>query len=834
MSGSGRAPAPRKAPRGAAGTQSLPAGCAARGAGAAGTFMSLMGWLRARLLLSVLSVNCLILLWAVGSGSIKVLSEPTCFSDYINTSTCEWQLDGVVNCSSELRLAYWLDFEFPENITCVPKNSASTACMCDDMYTDDLVEADTYQLDLWAGQRLLWQGSFRPSNHVKPRVPGNLMVHTNVSSAWLLTWNNPYPPGNFLHDRLTYMVNVSRADDPEDFTVYNVTYRGANLLLLANTLKSGVSYTAQVRVWAQSFNSTWSEWSPSIKWYNHFQPSLAQRLPLGVGVSCVGILLVCLSCYVCISRVKKMWWDQIPTPARSPLVAIIIQDSKVSLWQKQAQSQEPTKCPRWKSCLTKLLPCLLEHSMKRAAKTGPLQGPGKPAWCPVEVSRTVFRPENVSMSVVQCMEVFEAPGESEEEEEEDLCTLPEDSISDFQEGRAGIVARLTENLFIDLLGPEDRGFDQPALGESCFTLPSESGQDPVPWACFPTGPKEATCWATEQPLHSEPPPGSPTHSTASLACTQVPVITDNPAYRSFSHFQSQSPGPGELAPDPLQAGHLEEGDSPNPGVPCSSGPPMQQTESESWEQILHLSVLRHRAAVPAPASGYREFVQAVREGAAQDPGVAGLGPCRDSGYKAFSSLLTNNSLCRGTAGPEAGNGDGGYKPFQNLIPDPSPSSVPLFTFGLDTEPPPNPPDSPLPSSIPECLGLEPELKGGNVQKAPLPTEPLGDDLGLGIVYSALTCHLCGHLKQHHSQEESGQVRMVASPCCGCCCGDRSPPGSSSGSLDTSPQGLPQEASLTPASRAPSGFSGEGKATGHTQGTKVKGLVSEGAQGVIVS
>lgn len=28
-------------------------------------------------------------------------------------------------------------------------------------------------------------------------------------------------------------------------------------------------------------------------------------------------------------RIKKIWWDQIPTPARSPLVAIIIQDAQV-------------------------------------------------------------------------------------------------------------------------------------------------------------------------------------------------------------------------------------------------------------------------------------------------------------------------------------------------------------------------------------------------------------------------------------------------------------------------------------------------------------------------
>lgn len=31
-------------------------------------------------------------------------------------------------------------------------------------------------------------------------------------------------------------------------------------------------------------------------------------------------------------RVKKGWWDQIPNPAHSPLVAIVIQDSQVGAW----------------------------------------------------------------------------------------------------------------------------------------------------------------------------------------------------------------------------------------------------------------------------------------------------------------------------------------------------------------------------------------------------------------------------------------------------------------------------------------------------------------------
>jgi hypothetical protein len=51
---------------------------------------------------------------------------------------------------------------------------------------------------------------------VKPRAPGNLTVHGNISNTWLLTWSNPYPPGSYLYKGLTYLVNISREDNPAD------------------------------------------------------------------------------------------------------------------------------------------------------------------------------------------------------------------------------------------------------------------------------------------------------------------------------------------------------------------------------------------------------------------------------------------------------------------------------------------------------------------------------------------------------------------------------------------------------------------------------------------
>lgn len=50
------------------------------------------------------------------------------------------------------------------NRTCVPKNQEGAVCVCS-MLTDDVVSADIYQLDLWAGKQRLWGGSFQPSKH---------------------------------------------------------------------------------------------------------------------------------------------------------------------------------------------------------------------------------------------------------------------------------------------------------------------------------------------------------------------------------------------------------------------------------------------------------------------------------------------------------------------------------------------------------------------------------------------------------------------------------------------------------------------------------------------
>lgn len=52
------------------------------------------------------------------------------------------------------------------------------------------------------------------------------------------------------------------------FIEYNVGHRNTTLFFPATALKSGVYYIIRVKAEARLYNSTWSEWSPSIRWQN--------------------------------------------------------------------------------------------------------------------------------------------------------------------------------------------------------------------------------------------------------------------------------------------------------------------------------------------------------------------------------------------------------------------------------------------------------------------------------------------------------------------------------------------------------------------------------------
>lgn len=43
-----------------------------------------------------------------------MLHKPSCISDYLSISTCEWEMARPTNCSAELSLSYQLEAVVPE------------------------------------------------------------------------------------------------------------------------------------------------------------------------------------------------------------------------------------------------------------------------------------------------------------------------------------------------------------------------------------------------------------------------------------------------------------------------------------------------------------------------------------------------------------------------------------------------------------------------------------------------------------------------------------------------------------------------------------------------
>ncbi|XP_038619475.1 interleukin-4 receptor subunit alpha isoform X2 [Tachyglossus aculeatus] len=283
------------------------------------------------------------------------------------------------------------------------------------------------------------------------------------------------------------------------------------------------------------------------------------------------------------------------------------------------------------------------------------------------------------------------------------------------------------------------------------------------------------------------------------------IIMDNPAYRSFSALLAQSKAsyPEEAGFPTFPDGCLgeptfpswedsdmnPEADCHGPAFPhsCSEGSDTcpssdddeassSQTEEESWEQILRQSILRQQAAPAGPAvsasSGYRCFENAVRQGNVSSDNVLSLGVPEDSEYKSFTTLLNRNvQEAAGISAGESWRGEDGCVPSQHLAPSgleaQGSSTPPLFSFGLDFDQGSS--CGHPPTSFLELYSSDKTVEEENLKNSLSPswTSPeflqdtlegtpawTREDSSNGIIYSALTCHLCGHLKKFQSEDRS--------------------------------------------------------------------------------
>ncbi|XP_074138886.1 interleukin-4 receptor subunit alpha [Sminthopsis crassicaudata] len=792
------------------------------------------------------------LLWAgwPTRADVKVLSV-NCYCDYETLISCEWKMNRPTNCSSEIWLYYERKNDNSISQRCIPENKRDREatlpleCVCQSN-VDSFVNADEYFLKIQSDTQVLWEEqNFLPSRNVKPRAPRNLIYSQGTSKdAFFLTWDNNYPPDHFLIEELQYMVEIQKKKDTTapPKKIKSLTER--NLTILAYHLENKSTYTARVRSKVSNpltYDGQWSDWSPTVEWFNEYEQSFLHRLELGVPIFCILILLVNLLCYFSVIKIKKVWWDQIPNPAHSHLTAIIIQNQQLSTWRKLPKTKEKKNFLHWKTCLSKLFPCLLSHNSAGKEEDPHLPLPSKREGWPMEACRAVLLPEQIN--VVQSLELYEAEVESEKVDADDegtLCPSAENSASSFIQNKEALAARFVHTLFLDLLGEETfmPSFDEPAGKYKDFTdgtkSPPKESKDPGHCWDSPTrlgspifqnsslsGPHtskssgtacenprtETTSPETASPESGQAPeprqeqwqfpsssqtqgPGSASGLANTSISEVLQVVDDNPAYRSFSSLLAQSVPRTEEEPSPplVSSDHSQEqmtsGDpelqsegscSEGSNIPssCVNEPSsLLQSDGESWEEILRQRVLRQEGAVPCPTilatSGYRCFDNAVKQGNDQNYKAASFNLPKESGYRSFVSLLNDSrketSAESSSGESESGKEKEGSRPSENTscqelekVPP-----LPLFTFGLDLGEalPQKSQHSPMPSSLPKTNRpqetTERETPGAKKRGDPPAESSVCSklDFSNGIVYSTLTCHLCGHLKRCSSTDGS--------------------------------------------------------------------------------
>ncbi|XP_077173227.1 interleukin-4 receptor subunit alpha [Paroedura picta] len=94
----------------------------------------------------------------------------------------------------------------------------------------------------------------------------------------------------------------------------NVTEKTSHHKVFPATLSPGKKHTARVRYRMPMMDTCWSEWSSPSRWLNDFQQDPGEQSWWPIPVICCLVAVLVLTCYCCLVRLKRRWWDQIPSP----------------------------------------------------------------------------------------------------------------------------------------------------------------------------------------------------------------------------------------------------------------------------------------------------------------------------------------------------------------------------------------------------------------------------------------------------------------------------------------------------------------------------------------
>ncbi|XP_054849008.1 interleukin-4 receptor subunit alpha isoform X2 [Eublepharis macularius] len=247
--------------------------------------------------------------------------ELQCHTDFAAEVVCHWNVNDATSCTEEFRLHYSSSFT-KQKMECGPKDrrvlgSARPGCFC--VISETVFEA-TYTLSL-ESRRDNASRSYTVDlrDIVKPRALQNLTVTKSERRSFILTWRKGYNSPNAIDIPAVFCQVRISSEGQKQPVLKNLTEQVEHYEIFANTLLPGKSYSASVRYKIDPWKSFWSEWSVPCQWSNDFKPEGEDGLWWAILLACFLIMVLVSTCYLCLIRLKRELWDDIPSPGKSNL-----------------------------------------------------------------------------------------------------------------------------------------------------------------------------------------------------------------------------------------------------------------------------------------------------------------------------------------------------------------------------------------------------------------------------------------------------------------------------------------------------------------------------------
>lgn len=236
------------------------------------------------------------------------LKDLECFNDYIQEVTCRWPVTPDTNCSTDCVLHYRnssLKFYNATDIVDLPDS------VCQGKFKEQILQFMTnHKVNVYCKRHLNLSKDINSSNTIKPLAPYNLQVNTSQDKEAFLTWMDWYIGGNID----TYLeCQVACMKTGGNWKVFPSTNQ--RMMVLKNLLDPGYTYHMKVQCRPKAdYAGVWSDWSPECQWSYDSSNWISAAV---IALVCICIPLPIALCFYVFQRVKKSWWEKIPSPLKS-------------------------------------------------------------------------------------------------------------------------------------------------------------------------------------------------------------------------------------------------------------------------------------------------------------------------------------------------------------------------------------------------------------------------------------------------------------------------------------------------------------------------------------